>query len=470
MPLIRHRLFAAVSVPLCAALLAGCAGNAPVKVTGHGSASALTVGYRVPNERGPGHYALLEPAGEHWRVLRLAGDLPARSDDKQEILFISRDRQWVQPAYDYAMKHAYFNCMAFAKGQQSDAQGVAAYSPCGASRFAKVDVVGTAGLNAFAVPLTLGLGVGTNRVVDTAAVQAALASTGLLGQLERAQAARQRADRALAQLARAAADLGSQASASLVFEERVVDESGFFNRTDEKFGRLVRLRQPDPAEPYRTELLRLAKASYADADQFAKAYEAVEQRINALAEALQDAYALDLQCGAQRLGPFSVQLECPSSVPWSAISRGQKVTLLVKVLNAAPRTLAPSLVYGDESLQVRVDDREVQLENRTSVYVEVREVSCYVAGEISTRRWTVAGEYLTLPPRSQLKPALAQSELCRDAAERKLQLPPLRMADVKGRSLRFGIAVKYRRAGEAVDRTLFQDRNLSLEALVAGAL
>lgn len=459
------RPFTTAGFMLSTIFAAGCAGNSPVNVGGVQGESPLLIGYRVPNERGQGFYALLEPASSEWKILRFGTELPQRTAEAQEILFISHNGRWVQPAYDYAEKHAYFSCSALSKEPQSAVQGVSTYGPCGASRFAAVNLAATAGRTVIAVPLTFGLAVGTNRTVDVAAVQAALKSTGLLYQVERARTGQQRARAAVENYARASAEIGRQAIKLLAFEQQIVDESGFYNRTAEPLNRLVLVQQP---------VLGMSMAGlpaiHADADEFSAAYLQFEQRINASTAKLPESYELELQCGATQSGAFAVKLDCAPRVRWSDIKQGQKVALTARILKVAPRELAPSFAHGDDALQIRVDGRELQLVNRSSVYLEVREVSCYVDGEIGTRRWGSVEDQLSLPPMGQLKHPIRQSDVCRDAAARKLQLPALRLEDIKGRSLRFGIAVKYRRAGETVDRTLFQERSLPLDALVRDAI
>ena len=112
------------------------------------------------------------------------------------------------------------------------------------------------------------------------------------------------------------------------------------------------------------------------------------------------------------------QLGGAPRVRWSDIKQGQKV---------APRELAPSFAHGDDALQIRVDGRELQFVNRSSVYLEVREVSCYVDGEIGTRRWSSVEDQLSLPPMGQLKHPIRQSDVCRDAAACKLFAPLRRL-------------------------------------------
>lgn len=453
-----------------AVLLIGCADNAPVKVREVDGGPSLEIGYRVPEERGPGFYALLEPVANEWKVLRFGTELPQRTDEAQEILFITPDGSWVQPAYGYAFKkHAYFGCAVIAKKVQSEVPNVRTYGPCDGSRFATVNVASTAAAQAFLLPISLGLYAGTNRVVDVTAIQAALKSTELLLHARRAVAAQRRVEVAIKKLNHAASELGGRASKSIVFDERVIDESGFFNRPGDKFGRLVRLQQPNPSESYKTELTRMP-LSYSDAIQYAAAYEDLEQRIVSATAKLPESYVLDLQCGNSQSGSFAVKLECVPQVRWSDIARNQKVALTARILKVTPRALAPTFMHADDTLQVRVDRREIQLVNRSAVYLDVLEVSCYTDDEISTKRWGAEGGHLTLPPNGQLKQPLQQSEVCQGSTAGKLELPTLRFEDVKGRNLRFGIAVKFRRGGEAVDRTLFQQRALPLDALVREAI
>jgi hypothetical protein len=469
MILFPRTLLAFIGIVLSVSLLAGCAGNAPVKVNGVDGTAPMSVGYRIPKERGQGFYALLEPVADGWKVVRFGTETPQRTDESQEVLFVTRDGRWVQPAYDYSEKHPYFGCMALSKRAQSSDRNVSAYGPCGGSRFASVNLAATAGRTALAIPLTWGLAVGTNREVDVTAVNAALKATGLLEQVERANTAQQRVDAAIADLARTATELGRRARSSISYDERIIDESGFFNRTGEHLGNLVRVQQPDPVAVQKAELARIP-TSYADVNQFLSTYQNLAQRIDTSAATLDESYALNLQCDTAQLGPFSLKLDCPSQVRWADISRAQKVPLTVKVLTVAPRGLSPAFTHSDDTLQVLVGGREFQLLNKSPSYLEIREVSCYADGEISTRRWGSGSDQLTLPPNSQLKPPMQQSDVCRDSAGRKLQLPPVRIGDVKGRSLRFGIAVKFRRAGESVDRTIFQERALPLEVLVRGSI
>lgn len=452
---------ATAATAAASALLAGCAGNKPVSVATPAGAPPLSIGYRIPPQRGPGYHVLLQPQGAAWQVLRFGTDKPARTQDSQEILFISRDGRWVQPAFDYAEQHTYFSCSALAKDP-----ALTTYSPCGASRFATVNMGATAARTVLAVPLTMGMATGTNRTVDTAAVQAATESLGLLDQVRRARAAQQQADEALAAHAGAAADLARRARAELALDVRVSDASGFYTRGPEPLGRLVQVSAPDIAGPAKAELSRIP-AQQADAEQFIAAYDAWTQKLKAATAALPDSYALRLQCAGVQSGPFAARLSCDSQARWADIQRGVRPVVQAEVLTLRPGVLSPSHAHADDTLQIRLEAQKLQLINRSAHYLEVREVSCYVEDEITSRRWGGNGsDVLTLPPQGQLKAPLRQDELCRDAAAARLQLGPVRLQDVKGRTLRFGMAVKFRRAGESTDRTLYQVRSLPLESLV----
>lgn len=462
------RLSVLGGVALLSLGLAGCASNQPMKVTEGGEAAGLSIGYQAPDRRGAGYYGLLQPEGSGWSLVGLGTEPPQRTRADQEILFVSQDLKLAQPAFvDKAGEHA-FNCAAGPQAVPAGVPGLASYSACGSTRFASTMASATVARNILAVLPTV-VTAGTSRSLDRPAVEEALRLSGLMPQLRRVAAAREALDRSLAALTQAELALGRRAEAEVRYDYFVADRSGLFGRPDPALDRLVQVSLPNLATSWRDEIGQLSGQT-TSADALAAAYAGLAARISSATAALPQTFAVKLQCGATQHGVFALALTCPPQAAWSDIVAGRKVPLVVEVLTATPRRLQPKFLYADDALQVQVEGNGLQLTNRTASFIEVREVSCYVDNEITTRRWTRDGDTLTLPPNGQLKPALSRNEVCGDAALRKLQLQALRVTELKGRALRFGVAVKYRRAGEAVDRTLYQQRDYPLEALVREAI
>jgi len=465
-------------------LLAGCAGNVPVRVAPAASdasaSSASTLGgpaiggYRAPAERGAGFYAMLQPAGAGWQIVRFGSTLPDRTDATQEILFVSQDGQWVQPAFSDERKQVYFGCSPLAKDPapvtpRGGGAALPAYEPCGSSRFSTVNVGATAARTLLAVPLTLGMGVGTNRTIDVAAVRQALDATQLLAAVARARESDQQLRYAQAQRQQAVAELGRKARAALAFDQRVTDDSGFYVREIVFPERWVDVRNLDAAATALSAANSALPSTAASPADWYGPRDALTKQVQEATAAAADGFALGLKCGPLKSGPYSMRLSCPETVRGSELSAGRKVPLDVLVQSYEPGDLSPAYANADNTLRIHAEGAEVQLENLTGAYLEVRELSCYAEGEIFTRRWA-ANDSLTLPPQSQLKPPLQRAEVCRDAVAAKLRLGALRAADVQGQSLRFGFAVKYRKAGETADRTLFLQRSYRLDALIRAGL
>ena len=199
-------------------LLVGCASNRPTKFkteNSNGVQDGVSIGYRSPSARGVGYYALIDRGeSDVWRIVKFSDKPVARYEKTQEILFISENGQWVQPAFDFkvASEGISFTCSAFKNEDEI-------YSPCGSTRFSTTDVATTIFRNGIITPITWGLAAGTNRSVDSKAVFEAMTSTGLIEKAGAASSAQRQAKDAINELTKVGNGLTVSLRKQLIFDE-----------------------------------------------------------------------------------------------------------------------------------------------------------------------------------------------------------------------------------------------------------
>lgn len=437
---------ARVAALLGTLMVAGCATNVPQNVSVNpGSSASVEVRYLAPPARKSGLYALVEraAAGSPWQLRAIAEQPQPRTSTQQEWLFVTLDGRQVSPAYEQMVNpQAPFNCALIQKAPPE-----LAYEPCGVTALSRVNASATAARNVVSAVVTLGLASGSNREVDVAAVTDVLRDTGLMDGLARLSAAQARLNKQSSDYEAARRRSVDAAVKSLTLRLRVEDDSGLLPAGQSPQPLLDRVQRRAVAAPVSVSPLpaigsvdeRVA-ALQAQADAWARAREAlpVQTRVT-------------LGCGASKWRQFDITLRCPADIPPGT----QDVEIVAAVSQYDAPAVRPRLELKDKQLTARTDERGLWWSNQTDAYLEVREVSCYVQSEVITRKLTPA-EYIPLAPRSDSRQPENWSDFCGSAAGERLKPGLVTAQQLAGKSLRFGLAVKYRKSGDATDRTLFQ--------------
>lgn len=238
--------------------------------------------------------------------------------------------------------------------------------------------------------------------------------------------------------------------------------------TGTNFSNGVQIENPRGELPYLAGLARLA-GDYPSAEQYVFRYKIEASLISDAARTLPNDFSIRPVCPQTTSGGYAVAVKCPENIRWRDVESGKKASLKIEIISYTPGTIYPEFLLADKALDIKVSKGVIQLTNLTADYLEIREITCYVNSELTTKKWGL-GDYITLPPQSELKSALKRDDICRDSVAQMLRLSAVRLRDVIGKNLKFGVAVKYRRVGESSDHTLYQQRSYPLERLVKDTL
>lgn len=434
--------------------------------TADGNSSTINLGgYRskLPNT---GYYTLLEKStGQtEWSIKKFGTTPIRRTSSDQEVLYISDLAEWAQPAYDYgnATDNPYFNCMAL----KADGNN---YSPCGASKFATVSEASTAFRNAIFIPLSMGAMAGTNRIINTPAISEALQQTGLIDQIKRINEARTETVRAL----NAADGTVSQRIASTLADARslpveatVINETGFPAPSMSNWANRINFLASNPASNTRIKNMFNISGLFDSPREMIEMLDQTRQKIKAAIESKSEAATINISCPDTTIGHLNAKFNCPEHIDTTSVE--QKSPIPLKVIYAsynAGKTI-PEISPHDKSINVSTKGGMIQIENTTSDFVEIHDVTCYVNNRSETKSWQV-NNYLVLPPKSKLleKDAIKLSAICAPI-EDPLNFNRITLPMLTNRTVTFGIAVRYRKAGEATDHTLVDTKTFSVLELV----
>lgn len=152
-------------------LILGCASSTPKQISispsGKGrSAENITIGYTNQDKLDEGYYVLIEEADDEWRVKKISDEpIARRLNERQEIIFFSKDMDYVQPYFEkieyYNKEVGTFECTPFFDDEKNES----AYTPCN-SKLMTANFGMSLGKNVVAAVTTLGLAAGTHKEVD----------------------------------------------------------------------------------------------------------------------------------------------------------------------------------------------------------------------------------------------------------------------------------------------------------------
>lgn len=428
----------------------------------NGASTPYKIGYT--QIRGDGYYFLLEKTKDdsHWRVIEINRKPIARISDDQEILFISKDGELVQPAYNYKYDGSHvFSCMALGKSMP------ARYTPCDATRFVSIQAASTVARNIVYAPISLGLLSGSNRVIDVSAISGALQDTDLLHLIAKINSSQNRLQLKFGGIQASGDELRHKIKWAIKVSQKTIDNSGF-------------LREPiDYGSYYAVDPIRHSPPfNSAKFTELPEKFSSPIEMISAINKKIEeiDAYIehglpkfFTLSCPQKQVKNFNITFDCLGQHEIKPVLEGRSLMFLAKIDSYSPGFLLPKYISENKAVQFSVENNYLRISNKTNDYLAVTEISCYVEDDIKTRKWA-NGSYLSLPPYSKLKDfdGISLTGLCASIYG-KTDFQTIVIDKLKSKKINFGIAIKYRKTGDSADQTFFSKNDFSLEAIVAGS-
>lgn len=399
---------AAIAAALSLWLLSGCASNSAQKVavgtSAAGDQNSVMIGLSPRLESG-GMYVQVSDAGGAWHVTQVSEKfLPP--GEGVEVLWVSKDMLMVEPGYQAGRENSspYISCSPLLLEYKG-------YHPC-RSRLMVADTAGTIGRNLTAIPLTLGTGVGTNKIVNRELVARIIAEAKVIEAV--------REQRNLVATKQEIRNYIAKLRMEAVVKPSAQDTSGFAldeNRLKSDID--LRLTLPGLEAARTTEA---ANSMLAD----------LQQAVTNAGEIPQ----LKAECSLDRYTDIKGSAACNGGVA----SDGRKLVIPANVQVAAVnlRWTGPvKLDFGNAQVRGVLNGTILELQNYSTGYLVVEAVSVYVNKDIRT---TTLARPLTLPPMATQSISV-ESEL--NAMAHPVRMEAATLAQAKQRTTTYSIAVKY---------------------------
>lgn len=316
----------------------------------------------------------------------------------------------------------------------------------------------------------MGTMAGTNRIIDTKAISEALQQTGLVDQIKQISLARADTENYLAfadgAVSRNIAKL-IDAAKNLAIEPQITNKTGF--PTPENSHWVDRINF-SAAKPTTKTLIRnqfKTSGTFGSTAEMLDNLKNIKSSVDTIIESRTNATQINLSCPPTTIERFNTTLNCPAYIDAEAILNKTPIPLFVNYVSYNAGTRTPEIMLRDKAINVSTADGSLQIENITSDFIEVHDVTCYVGPSARTRSWS-ANHYLSIPPHTHLTDGdatLLLSETCRPI-DAPLTFNRITQSMLTNRNMSFGIAIRYRKAGESTDHTLVDTKTFNALALV----
>lgn len=435
------------SLFLLAACVAGCAGNSVKTVTAD-SGKKIKFGYSKEfdaaihkNEDAVFFRLSVRPDSVSVAEISSVAIMPQSS--AEEVLAYSRSLNMIGPAFVSAKMFGgrTFGCMVIDGVKRTD------YHPCGTgSRFVSTSAGNSLGRNLFAIPLTWGLGVGVDYAVNTDAIVQAASDLYLERLAKRMTETNTLAATLNSKLSTEDGDIKSKIAPDYV----VTNNTGFtlpeLNSKNAQF-----------------TLLRIDKIDAPKSIQYVGddlAFSQVAQIMQERYEAIRAERRYSVKCPSNiRVNGFAARMSCPQQFTYRTPSDRMQINIAIDSLSVG--TKFPSLSMNDKNISVSVNNGTIYVENATTSYVEIKSISIYGGKEV--RENSVDS---SLPPQSSNKSPYYVASLGGDMITKMFSFNNIKLDDIRGKSIDFGIAVKYRVGKGSNFESLYVKRKFDVASLI----
>ena len=147
---------------------------------------------------------------------------------------------------------------------------------------------------------------------------------------------------------------------------------------------------------------------------------------------------------------FNLEVTAPKSIPISQHGKNiVPVNVLIKSKNFG--LLFPKHFAEDNILKVESADKSITITNKTSSFVDIKSISVYYDGEVSTNQYNS----FELPPDTLKKLEGGLKSLSSSKILSAATYDNIVAGDAKKINFRYGIAIKYRIVDQNIDKTLY---------------
>jgi hypothetical protein len=440
----------AVAYVIAASVLSACAGPSVRTVAPADNGTKLSVGFtnamnnRMREGRNVYFVRLKESAGSFVPV-EIASERLVPNNDSEEVLAYVRDDNWVLPAYDSA---ALFNAPTgtFQCGPLFQSKKVV-YHPCSSgSKLVGASAGASVGRNAVALITTLGLGSGIDYGVDTQKILTILESGDVLAKIERFDSVRQYAAKASNAVAAEDGALSKAAQPQI----KVVNETGFPTPSITKSALRYSVRRDNGIAPPNS--VELTQSS----DPYAPLIAAIDAQKNQLM--LERTFAVTCN-DSITVAAFSASQQCANSVTVRNGILSPQISVTLKSIDLGVRY--PDFQHSDGKIAATIKEGGLVVANLTGQYAEILSLSLYADKEIAELEVN-----MSLAPGAENRDPISMDRLANRSIREKFTMKGIRLADVRGKSVNYGLAVKYRLGDGNNFQTLHRKVTVPLLSLI----
>lgn len=436
-----------VSLFLVAACVAGCAGKS-VKTIAADSGKNIKFGYSKEFDTAihadtDAMFFRLSVQPDSVRVTEISSAAIMPQSSTEEVLAYSRPLNMIGPAFVSAKMFGgrTFGCMAIDGIKRTD------YHPCGTgSRFVSASAGNSLGRNLFAIPLTWGLGVGVDYAVNTDAIVQTVRDLSIERLAKRMTETNTLAAALNSKLGIEDGDIKSKIAPDYV----VTNNTGFslpaLNSKNSQFTLL------------RTDKIDAPKSIQYSGDDLA--FNQVEQTMQEQYDAIRAERRYNVKCPADiRVNGFAGRISCPQQFTYRMPSDTIQIKVAIDSLSVG--TKFPSLSMNDKNISVSVNNGTIYVQNATNSYIEIQSISIYGGKEVRENSINSS-----LSPQSSNKSPYYVANLGGDLITKMFTFNNVKLGDIRGKSIDFGIAIKYRVGNGSNFESLYVKRKFDVASLI----
>lgn len=390
------------------------------------------------------YYVRFRDDGAGLRATELARRAPASVPEGEEILVILPRSGRVLPMFrphEFNPPTKTFQCMPLVNKKTDE------YHPCArGSQFVSKAGMASVGRNAVALLTTAGLASGVDYKINVDAIKTALDQSDLASVLNAYEKLGR--DVAAERKSLGELDAGLKQAAQPVIQAR--DASGLGLPADKsvlvkvRFSRDTSLEWPDPV----------------DISGGVAAIASLEGAFRARAEELRTNPIFDVTCEAGSPASYQVEITCDKST--TPVDGQLRPVVGVVLVSRSFEQSLPAIDGKDSRLTLAFSGDLLNLTNLTGEYIEVSAISFYGGSEITENEVSIS-----LSPFASLKGGLQVGRMMSPELRKNFALTKVTHADVAGRTVPFGIAVKYRLGEGGNWATLLVRQQIPLVSLVS---
>lgn len=427
--------------------MAGCAGNS-VKTSATDGGEKVKFGYTQQfnaaihkNHDNLFFRLSVRPDAVSVTEISTVAILPQSS--MEEVLAYSRSLNMIGPAFVSAEMFGgrTFGCMMIGGVKRTD------YHPCGTgSRFVSASAGNSLGRNLFAIPLTWGLAVGVDYAVNTDAITQAASDLSIMQLVKQMDETNTLAATLNSKLAMEDNDIKLK-----IVPDYVVSNNTGFNlpELNGKNAQFTLLRADKIDAPKSIEYSSGSSA-------FSQVRQVMQERY----DAIRAERRYNVKCPSSiQVNGFSGRMSCPQQFTYR--QPGDRIKINVAIDSLSVGTKFPSLSIRDRNISVSVSGGTIYVENATTSYLEIKSISIYGGKEVRENSIDHS-----LPPQSSNKTPYYVASLGGDLIARIFTFNNIKLSDIRGKSVDFGIAIKYRVGNSSNFESFYVKRKFDVGSLI----